>query len=464
MSVKRPVALYARISLDRSDGEGVARQIADCTTLAAERWPDTEVIEYVDNDISAFRAKRRPEFERLVADLNTGSVGAVVAYHPDRLYRRLADLEAFVAGVRAAGAQVATVRAGDVDVSTASGQMIAEILASVSKHEAARIGERVSRAKQERAAAGRPAGGGLRPFGLTRDREHLMPVEAEAAREVAAAVVSGGSSFRAQVLRLNAEGIYTTAGNPWEVGSLKRTLRSPYMAGLRAYKGRIVADTVSPAILDRDTWDALRAIGAGRPGRKPSADYLLSGVFSCGECGRPLWAWPGRRNMAYRCHITASGKGCGRIAIAMDKADDHVVATVRGWLANPDAMAAYEAWIAGHDDPEVAAELAEIERLEVQATQRWASGELKDSQHDAALIVLAERRRAVEGRGGPARPRRLSVPSGRLVDLFDAATIPERRELIKVYAVTPIPVGVGREDRHIRSAAERIDLRPVWEV
>lgn len=461
MSVKRPVAIYARISLDRNDGEGVARQIADCTTLARERWPDAQIAEYVDNDISAFRAKRRPEFDRLIDDLNGAQIGAVVAYHPDRLYRRLADLEAFVAGVKAAGAQVATVRAGDVDVSTASGQMIAEILASVSKHEAARIGERVSRAKQERAAAGRPAGGGLRPFGLTRDREHLMPTEADEARAAAARIVSGQSSYLAEVKRLNAAGIWTTAGNPWSVGSFRRALCSPYMAGLRAYKGRVVANTVSPAILDRDTWDALKTISAGRPGRRPSADYLLSGVFSCGACGRPLWAWTARRNMAYRCHVTDSGRGCGRITIAMDKADDHVTSTVRGWLADPAAMAAYEAWLAGHDNPETAAELVEIERLEVAATQRWASGELTDGQHDAALVVLAERRRAIEGRAGPARPRKL--PAGRLADLFDAATVPERRELIKGLCVTPIPVGLGRGDGHILPAADRIDLRPIWE-
>jgi DNA invertase Pin-like site-specific DNA recombinase len=39
--------IYARISLDRRDGEGVARQLADCHELAAKRGWD--VAEYVDN-------------------------------------------------------------------------------------------------------------------------------------------------------------------------------------------------------------------------------------------------------------------------------------------------------------------------------------------------------------------------------------------------------------------------------
>src|SRR5262245_15747328 len=94
--------IYARISLDRRDGEGVARPLADCRALADERgWHETE--EYVDNDISAYRAKRRPEYDRLLADLHHGELTAVVAYHPDRLYRRPADLEAFIDAVQAAG-------------------------------------------------------------------------------------------------------------------------------------------------------------------------------------------------------------------------------------------------------------------------------------------------------------------------------------------------------------------------
>ena len=62
------VAIYARLSLDRdATGLGVARQEEECREYAAVRgWVVGEV--YVDNDISATSGKRRPEFERLLAD------------------------------------------------------------------------------------------------------------------------------------------------------------------------------------------------------------------------------------------------------------------------------------------------------------------------------------------------------------------------------------------------------------
>ena len=70
------VGIYARISLDRRDGEGAARQLADCRELAKSRgW--TDIAEYVDNDISAYSGRRRPEYERLLDDLRAKRLSAV---------------------------------------------------------------------------------------------------------------------------------------------------------------------------------------------------------------------------------------------------------------------------------------------------------------------------------------------------------------------------------------------------
>jgi DNA invertase Pin-like site-specific DNA recombinase len=316
------VGVYARISLDRHDGEGVARQLDDCRQLAAERWPDAQITEYCDNDLSAFRARRRPEYDRLLADLRAGRLVAVVAYHPDRLYRRLADLEDLIDAVQGAGAEVATVKAGDVDMATASGRMIARILGSVARHESERIGERVSRVKRERAAQGRPAGGGLRPFGLTADRSALVADEADMLRQAAVAVL-GGDSFGVVVNRLNDSGVRNTTGRQWTIGNLRRTLCSPHVAGLRSYQGEIVGPATWPPILDRGTWERLRAAAATRRrGRPPSDRHLLTGLLACSKCGRTLWANQ-RRNRAsfeYRCSpaATTTGRGCGALSIAAE--------------------------------------------------------------------------------------------------------------------------------------------------
>src|SRR5450631_4777956 len=102
-------AVYARISAD-VDGTalGVTRQLQDCRKLAADRgWPVGA--EYVDNDVSAYSGRPRPQYERMLADLVAGQRDAVIVYNLDRLHRRPVELEDFVALCERAGVhQVAT--------------------------------------------------------------------------------------------------------------------------------------------------------------------------------------------------------------------------------------------------------------------------------------------------------------------------------------------------------------------
>lgn len=65
----RAAGVYARISSDRSgDTLGVQRQIADCLALA-ERKGWTVAGQYVDDDVSAWSGRARPEYERCLRDL-----------------------------------------------------------------------------------------------------------------------------------------------------------------------------------------------------------------------------------------------------------------------------------------------------------------------------------------------------------------------------------------------------------
>ena len=120
--------IYARISKDDAgDHLGVDRQEKACRKLARDRKiAVTEVL--IDNDTSAMRRKPRPQFERLVEMLKDGVITTVIVYHVDRLYRRATDLERLVEIVEVSGAQVHTVAAGDVDLGTASGRMVARML------------------------------------------------------------------------------------------------------------------------------------------------------------------------------------------------------------------------------------------------------------------------------------------------------------------------------------------------
>src|SRR4051794_31578874 len=114
--------IYARISLDvAGESLGVARQVEDCQAKAtALGWTVTET--YTDNDVSASKDIPRPQYARMLADLESGRIKAVVVYDLDRLTRKPAELETFIDLTDRHGVALANV-SGDVDLTTASGRM-----------------------------------------------------------------------------------------------------------------------------------------------------------------------------------------------------------------------------------------------------------------------------------------------------------------------------------------------------
>ena len=174
--------MYTRISDDHTgEGLGVQRQLADCTALA-DRLGWEVVKHYDDNDISAYNGKTRPGFEAMLAAMSNGEFGALICWHPDRLYRSMRDLERVIDIADERGVQLRTVTAGDLDLGTPAGRMLARILGSVARQEVEHKGERQRRANEQRRAAGKWVRTGLRKFAYTHDGQPYEP-EASALRQ-----------------------------------------------------------------------------------------------------------------------------------------------------------------------------------------------------------------------------------------------------------------------------------------
>src|SRR5579884_3110866 len=223
----RRVGIYVRISQDRTGREaGVTRQQKECTELA-ERLGWQVIDLYRDNSVSAYKNRRRPEYERLKADLEAGRIDAVIAWHPDRLYRRAKELEAVVDLVEAVGAEVATCQAGAVDLASPNGRLVARIGAAVAQHESEHKGERVKSWHRDRAENGLPNPGARRPFGFEADCVTHRPDEVELVREAVRRVLDGELRY-AICADWNARGVPTVTGTAkWTTVTLENVLRAP---------------------------------------------------------------------------------------------------------------------------------------------------------------------------------------------------------------------------------------------
>lgn len=93
--------------------------------------------------MSAYKVKMRPEYERILRDLEHGARYAVIVYNLDRLTRRPMQLEEFTALCERAGVrQVATVTA-DIDLGNDDGLFMARIFAAFAAKESGRKSARL---------------------------------------------------------------------------------------------------------------------------------------------------------------------------------------------------------------------------------------------------------------------------------------------------------------------------------
>jgi DNA invertase Pin-like site-specific DNA recombinase len=415
-------AAYVRISSDRDGREvGVDRQEADCRRLAELReWDVVDV--YRDNDRSAWNGKARPEFTRLVGDIERGVVDAVIVYHSARLTRQPAELESFIRLHERTGVRLVTTN-GDVDLSSAAGKFSARVQGAASAQESDLISERVRRALVDSAQRGDPHGG-VRPYGFAPDRVSLDTHEVNVIREVTAAILAG-ASLRSQVLKLKEQGERTPQGNAWQLETLSRMLLRPRLVGMREHRGELFP-AKWPAILNESEQIMLRAIlrdPKRRAHRGSQEKHLLSGILRCGVCDTKLrYTGSGRWNAArYHCPPKPRGGNC--VAVVASAVEAHVTERLLAWYGTL-PMAHKPAVI--HDGT------FSLQRRLNDLAAAYARGDVSLTQLTTATRTINEQIAAAES--DIARIAAVNVAraqAARLVERWPTLGLEERRQVLK---------------------------------
>ncbi len=388
--------IYVRISDDRSGQRaGVQRQEADCRQLAELRgWEVVGV--YEDNDLSAYRGKPRPAYQRMLGDIKGGAIDAVVVWHLDRLHRNPKELEEFFEICDAGGVRHVAFVTGDIDLAAGDGPFQARILGAVSRKESDDKSRRIRRKAEELARAGKVGGGGTRPFGFEADRVTVRPDEAELIGEAADRVLAGESIYGI-AKDWAARGVRTPLGNLWKSKTLKTMLISARIAGLRSHRGVVVADAEWPAIIDPKTHERLTVILTDPARRKfyggGARRYLLTGFGFCGLCGNRLFARP--RGDKRRCYVCASGPnhgGCGKIRVLADPLEEFIAEAIFTALDTPQLI---ETIRAQADDTELGQALEALrvdeETLTQLARDHYADRIITRAEYLAARSAVEDR-------------------------------------------------------------------------
>ncbi|GEL22749.1 hypothetical protein PSU4_17030 [Pseudonocardia sulfidoxydans NBRC 16205] len=450
-TVARRVALYLRISRDKSGaGLGVDRQRAECQALA-DKLGWVVVATFEDNDMSAYSGKPRPGYRALLDAIQAGTVDTVVAWHTDRLHRSPSELEEWIEVCDPRGVEVHTVKAGPIDLATPSGRMVARVLGGIARYESEHRSERIASKNDEIVRRGGFLGG-VRPFGYTADGMQLEPGEAKMITAATRAILDGGS-LRTVVKEWNATGRRTTkSGQAWSSSSVRDVLMRGRNAGLVQHRGRIVGPASWPAIVSEDEWRGVCAL-LGSPSRRTSPGnevrWLGSLLYQCGVCAETMIVGTSgqHRHPSYKCRGSDQGgpRHVTRQAAALDEFVEQVIVTR---LSLDDAREMFAPHRPDVDVTAIRADLARIDQHRTDLAERLGSGEISIAMMDAANRPLLARQAEMERALADAAIR---SPLAELVDATDVAAewarlpLQMRRSILdELMTVTVLPAPRGR--------------------
>jgi DNA invertase Pin-like site-specific DNA recombinase len=237
-------AAYLRRSVSKDPSKEVSReaQEAACRRMAG----GAPLTLYTDWGMSGGTA-RRPEYQRLRADLAAGRVDAVYTYSVSRLGRNARELLDFLEACKARGVVVTTEAEGTIGGRGAFADFMLLIMAGLAQLERELASERTLAAHAVRRERGDHIGPA--PYGMRLEAREtalaaghargLVPDPAEDFGAVVAAYTET-RSLHGTARLLNGRGVPTRTGRPWSESAVRGMLRArapellPRVKGTRA--------------------------------------------------------------------------------------------------------------------------------------------------------------------------------------------------------------------------------------
>lgn len=363
-----------------------------------ERW---EIADRYREEGWSGKNTERPEFQRLMCDIEDGNIDILIVQKIDRVTRSLLDFFELWAKLQKYEVEFVSVNES-FDTTSAMGRAMVKIILVFAELERETTAERTYATMKHRAEQGLWHGGRQLGYEADPDQKGVLRVKAEEARlveQIYDKCIELGSAGKVTKY-LAEQGIrrptYVTkngkpgGGGPFYKQTVIRTLTS------RLYLGKIVFDEVEyegqhDAIIERELYDRVQKIlEDNREVRGNSrGDYehtfLLQGLLRCGRCGSKMshtWCTGrgGSKHFYYQCtkKSHSAGTECdSRYAPAL-AIEDFVIDQIAEWGVRPKQI---EEAIkqAGHDHNQ------EAKRISVQIND--AKRRLRDTKASLSKLV-----------------------------------------------------------------------------
>jgi len=327
----RSVAIYCRVSTDEQAREGVSldeqqdRLKAYCRAMG---WDEIPLL-FIDDGYSA-KNLDRPQLNKLLKEVDKGTISRILVTKLDRLSRRLLDLLKLIDTFQDRKVSFISI-SESFDTNTPSGRLTLQVLGAVAEFERERIRERVFDNMLHAANQGKWLTQSPYGYDLINKELVINDTESKVVKRVFDLYLQKGFGYYSIAKQLNEEGIPSKQKKEWSIRSIKLMLTNP------AYKGTLVWNRIDrssqkpvekndeewvvvehalPSIIDEHTWEAVQKKVPGKKmhPRSKTSPHLLGGLLKCGRCSAAMsisWMGPKtKRKRVYRCSAKKNKGTC----------------------------------------------------------------------------------------------------------------------------------------------------------
>ena len=293
--MEQDTSKFKYIAYMRKSTEGEERQVLSIPAQRdklKEYFPNLKIIEWVDEQKSAFEPYNRPKFEKVLERIQNGEADGIIAWHPNRLSRNEVDAGSVTYMIRKGVLKDLKFCSYNFDNSP-EGIWMLQMALSQGQYESAKLSKEVKRGNEQKLKAGGPTG--MVPSGYLNnisdhsaipdpDRFHLV-------RQMWDLMLTGDYAVP-QIAKI--------ANEKWGYISLKRRksggvslnpstlyaiFRNQFYAGVIVRNG-VEYNGVHEAMITLEQFDRVQMLlgTKGRP-RAKIHELYYTGYMFCGECG-----------------------------------------------------------------------------------------------------------------------------------------------------------------------------------
>ena len=345
----KPVGIWIRVSTeDQARGESPEHHERRARYYAeAKGWTVKEV--YHLEGVSGKLVSKHAETERMLADIRSGHISALIFSKLARLARNTRELLDFADLFRKHNADLVSLQES-IDTSTPAGRLFYTMIAAMAQWEREEITERVNASVPIRANLGKPLGGAA-PYGYQwKDKKMVVHPEEGPIRKLIYELFLEHRRKKAVAKHLTSAGYRTRKGSAFGAVTVGRLIQDTTAKGMHRtnYSRRTADDTswefkpesdwvytkIEP-LVSEEVWNQCNQIlgTMSQPTQRPAkrAVHLFAGLVFC-DCGTKMYVLT--NSSKYVC------EKCRR-KIPVTDLEDIFFEQLNGFLVSPKEVDSY---------------------------------------------------------------------------------------------------------------------------